>query len=360
MIDADPNFQDPVKFAGTGPFMMDKWDPTGTVGHYVRNPNYWRKDEPYFDSVKQVYLPDIPSQTAAFVSKQLSYMYVSNPPLQKTITQGRSDTAIHKWDFVGWSYLRLNQSRKPFDDLRVRQALQLAIDYKALADATLGEENWFYTGPVSSKFPGAWTSDEVAKKPGWNPDTKEKDIADALALLKAAGFENGNGIEFAILPSSNVSSASDVPIRLKDQYEKAFSGMKVNVTPPADIAEFARRLGQGDYDSTTYVVYPPPDAILMASEEYYSTGSRNYSKFNDPQVDQLIDKAFGTIDTDDRHGIVADLEQRLLETIFSIPIYLPRYVGAFDPALQGFDRWAGPGGFGAYDPFFAAYQMSFA
>src|SRR5439155_11722530 len=138
------------------------------------------------------------------------------------VTTGRLDTVVEKWDNVNWSYFRLNQTRGAFGDVRVRQALQLAIDYKALNDGAVGAGNWSYTGPISSPFPGAWSSDVVSKKPGWNPDTKAQDIAKAKDLLQAAGFPNGKGIDFGILPPSAAPTSQDVPIRLQDQLQKVF------------------------------------------------------------------------------------------------------------------------------------------
>lgn len=359
-VDKDPDFKNPVEFAGTGPFMMDQWDSTNRVGHYVRNPNYWRQGLPYFDSVKQVFVSDTASAIAAFASKQLSYLLVGDATTLPTIQSARPDAVIEKWDFVGWNYVRLNQSRAPFTDVRARQAMQLALDYKALNDATYGDGNWSYTGPVASNFPGAWTADVVAQKPGWNPATKAQDIATAKQLLEQAGFPNGKGASFAILATSADPAASAVPIRLQDQWQKAFTDIKVTIATPTDGADFASRLGQGNYDAVTYVVYPPPNPVLMALEEYYSKGSRNYSKFSDQQVDDLIMKAFAELDTNARNALVAQLEQRLLDTIFSIPYARPKSVAAFDPRVRGFRGWGGAGGFGAYDPPFSSYQLSFA
>src|SRR5262245_42732797 len=156
-IEKDPDFKNPAQIAGTGPFMFDQWDATNTVGHYLRNQTYWRgTNPPYFDSVKQVYIPDPSAQLAAFVSKQIHHLAIGNEATKAAVTASRPDAVIESWIAVNWSYFRMNQARGAFGDVRVRQALQLAIDYKALSDGAVGAGNWSYTGPIPSSFPGAW------------------------------------------------------------------------------------------------------------------------------------------------------------------------------------------------------------
>jgi ABC-type transport system substrate-binding protein len=347
-VDKDPNFQNPAEFAGTGAWIIQTYDDTSSTGTYVANKNYWRTGQPYADRMKQVVVADATAGAAAFVSKQipLTPMDVNNEPIIKA---GRSDYKRESWEYIGWDYLRLNQSRPQFTDPRVRKALHLAIDRAELGDSGYGEGNWDYTGTLPSGLPGTWKADEVKKKAGYNPDSKKQDIADGLKLLEAAGFPRGKGISFVMTPFTAGKLHDDV-IRIKDQLEKAYPEISANIKEPADGADFAKKLGTGDFDAINYVSFPAPDAGLEANQHYGLKGGRNYTKYNNPEVDALIQKTFSELDNNARNELINQIQQKLLDDIFILTTNKARPLFAVDNSLRGWEAAVhGPGTASAYD-----------
>ncbi|MGH2588762.1 MAG: ABC transporter substrate-binding protein [Dehalococcoidia bacterium] len=357
LVQKDPNFKDPQDWTSTGPFILDSWDSSTQTGRYVRNPNYWEPDQPHLAGVQQIQFPDAAGSMSAFLSGKLDFRSAFSEEDRNQITKGRPDATIVSWEHSGWEYVRINQARGSFGDVRVRKAIFLALNYPELLDANYGKGYWDFTGPLVSGYPGAWTSAEAGAMPGWNPATKQQDIAEAKKLMEAAGFPNG-GIEFSIVPSAGAGSAwNNNGIRTKDQLERVFPAIKVTIKEPADSAGFARSLGTGDYDVTTYGSFPPPSVLLEATLHYRTGAGRNYTKFSDAEVDRLIDAGNQEFDTAARNGIVGELQKRLLETVFAIPLGKRKGVFAHSAKVQGFSDFSGPGTFESYDPFFAAKQI---
>src|SRR4051812_23712908 len=97
------------------------------------------------------------------------------------------------------------------------------------------------TGPTADRCQrgclGCWTSDMVSQKPGWNPKTKQQDLAEALRLLEAAGHPKGEGISFSIPPFPTPGSVyNDDPVRIQGQLQQAFPAMKISIDQVGDLA----------------------------------------------------------------------------------------------------------------------------
>lgn len=362
LVQADPNFQNYTNFAGTGPFVIDTYDSLTGNATFKANTKYWKKGLPYLSGVQMLNFADAASDLAAFVAGKTSVVFsnASSSTNRKTITQQRPDAKIVSWPFVSWNYLRFNQTFGALSDQRVRQALFLGLSYKEMNDAVLDPNFWNFTGPLPAGFPGAWTADEVQKMPGFNPSTRQQDLANAQKMMAAAGYQNGKGVAFEIFTATGAGSSGYAPI-MQDQLGKAFPDIKVTIREAKDSAEFATTLGKGTYQTVLYISYPAPSPGLEANLHFHSGGSRNYTGFKDADVDALIDKSFSQLDATARSQSVGQLQQKLLDLMWAIPTNEPKVVTATDPKLRGFAAYAGgPGTNGAYDCMVAASQLWFA
>src|SRR5690606_7241620 len=128
------------------------------------------------------------SMQAAFANGDISLILEPSQNDVRSIEAQTKNFKEVKWVSGTWYHNRFNLQREPFNDPRVRRALQLAIDFSSLQDPVFGEDDWFYCSAVPSVFAEAWDSDRVSGLPGFNPDTKDEDIANAKAMMEAAGF----------------------------------------------------------------------------------------------------------------------------------------------------------------------------
>src|SRR5204862_1517310 len=116
-----------------------------------------------------VVIADRSSTIAAFLSGQISWIEGIQPQEEAQIRAGAKDALRYTSMFYVNTQLQWNVTLPQFKDPRVRKAIQLAIDYKALADP-LGK--WTNCAITQAAYPEAWKPDEVAKLPGYNQATK--------------------------------------------------------------------------------------------------------------------------------------------------------------------------------------------
>src|SRR5262249_50703631 len=143
-------------------------------------------------------IPDRASTVAAFSSGQSQMIISLTPDEIATIRKAKPDGLLYTWIDSNWNHIRPSMTYQPFQDVRVRKAILLSLDYAAIGDGLFGS-GWGYQAALCPGFPEAWKPDKVRSLPGFNPATKTQDRQTAAQLLTAAGYPNGKGIEFDIM-----------------------------------------------------------------------------------------------------------------------------------------------------------------
>ena len=172
---------------GTGPFKLKDNKP-GELVEYVKNPDYFIKGRPYLDGLKFVVIRDRSTQIAALQSGQLD---VAGSGWNKTNAEnarsGAPKLIIGEADSNVNDNVLVNFKKAPFTDIRVRRAINLALDRKAyLVGPRQGAAT--FGGALLPRPAGVWglPAAEVAKLPGMGDPARQK--AEAKKLLAEAGF----------------------------------------------------------------------------------------------------------------------------------------------------------------------------
>lgn len=176
---------------GTGPFRLVEWRP-GEQVVLEKNPTYWKKGFPKVDRVVFRVIKDPAARLAALKAGTIDFTTDIPPANLKDIEADRNLDAVFRPSFnVG--YLALNPSHKPFSDIRVRQAVAMAINKKAIVQAfwgKLGITDGHFTPPSMKAFQSPKVTDYE-----FNPQK-------AKALLAEAGYPNGFDLELWYMPVS--------------------------------------------------------------------------------------------------------------------------------------------------------------
>jgi peptide/nickel transport system substrate-binding protein len=290
---------------GTGPYMLTSWQEGSSIG-YTRNPNYWKDDEkfpgnrlPYADEVKMLIIPDVATRFAALRTgkvdilggcafpdtdinlEQAENLKKTNPELLSSVRMERS-----------YQSYAMDVRKRPFSDIRVRQAMQLALDneeinktyYRGAADPTpfgiVGAACIGYYTPYSE-----WP-DEVKKNYGYDPERAKK-------LLAEAGYPNGFSTSLDAIQGGFIMDLDHVQI-VKDYWKKI--GVDVNINMVENMAALFARIRNGTYDGMTWGergTSGPVDIELS----FWTTGNDlNQPQVSDPEYDRLF-KAFDSAKT---------------------------------------------------------------
>ncbi|MDP3061624.1 MAG: ABC transporter substrate-binding protein, partial [Chloroflexota bacterium] len=188
---------------GTGPYKLKTLIPGADI-IFVPNPNYWKPGLPYLNEMHKVVIATSsePAVRAAFVANQIDYSDVRvSPDLKPKYEEMAKKGDIKIWEQPHhWMEgLLINTNRAPFTDVRVRQAVNLAIDrdgYNQVVNFGTGVPIYF-SYSIGEPWNPFKTEEEFRKLPGWAKTGPAKDAerAQAKKLLADAGFPNGFKME---------------------------------------------------------------------------------------------------------------------------------------------------------------------
>src|SRR5215813_385586 len=192
--------QQPGKLIGSGPWKLKEFKPNISV-EYVRNPTYFKKGLPYFDGMIFTIVQDYNRRLAAMQVGQAQTTegptiggYGNEDPMRLQTKTKKKVRAIYIPEAVQ-TYLLLHMNKPPFDDPRVRRAAFLAIDRQELVKIVRCVEAYGCFGSVGTFLPNKGgqaveSPEDLAQVKGWR-QPKDEDIAEARALMAAAGYANG-------------------------------------------------------------------------------------------------------------------------------------------------------------------------
>jgi peptide/nickel transport system substrate-binding protein len=192
--------QQPGKLIGSGPWKLKEFKPNISV-EYVRNPNYFKKGLPFFDGMLFSIVRDYNRRLAAMQVGQAQTTegptigtYGNEDPMRLQAETKGKVRAVYIPEAVQ-TYLVLHMNKPPFNDPRVRHAVLLAIDRQELVKIVRCVEPYGCFGSVGTFLPnkGGYvveSPEDLAQTPGWR-QPKDQDIAEAKALMAAAGYANG-------------------------------------------------------------------------------------------------------------------------------------------------------------------------
>lgn len=318
-------------WAGTGAFIMTDVKKDTKVT-FKKNPDYWEKDKPYLDGVEYYVLADAASQLAAFRAGQIDVLPYQGKTNMEAIKSSVPGVQIQ--DGVGiMDYgLFMNLSRKPFDDKRVRQAIQYAIDYDGLIISALDGAG-IRTGYLAPWFK-EWGAKSAAELP-------KRDIAKAKALLAEVGYPDG--FSTTILQNTGAMGATGNAIEpLVAMLKEA--GIQCKIIPQDNASHMAKTRAS-DFDMCVSWCFTarPYDVNNSISQMWMTKSGSNVFKYSNPKVDELIlaqQKAFP--DKSKRIPLVKETLSILEDEVPAIPLYLTTIYFVKQPWVKGWDDMADP------------------
>lgn len=271
-----------TKPVGTGPYKFVSYTP-GEGMVMERFDDYHRKD--HIAKIKQVNVVRIADNQALVMALNNGEVDLASKLTADELTQvsESTDSYSHPQNLV--QLLGLNNKVKPFDDIRVRQAIAHAIDKDELIEAVAGGK--------ASKI---YSSFSPALKDYYN-DLEEMyptDVEKAKELLAEAGYPDG--ISFKMTVPSDYKFHMDTAELIQAQLKKA--GINATIDPIEFSTWLDRVYKDKDYETTIagFIGYTDPIRVL---DRYVSTNDKNYLNYESEDYDKAISNAMATLDRDE-------------------------------------------------------------
>ena len=332
-MEAGENFGKSVDhYIGTGPFVLTEWK-KGKEIIMSANTDCWA-GPPACEGLEMMFYSDNAPLLDMFMEGELDILDLDNLGLdgeyflrgdiyRKNIVRGQR---------VGISYIALNQSVKPLNDVRVRRALQLGLDRRTLLQASISGRGILANGI----FPKGLK--------GYNPDLPEIpfDQKEAKKLLKEAGYPDGFSITIA---------CSDTSTQNEKDMLKIVASMWKEIGVDAKIDEMSDKIFKEQkragvlpvYTGTWSADFNDPDNFIYT---FFGTLKNSFSRslcYSDEPTIRRVQLARAIVNNDQRMKEYQDLEKKIIqEDAAWIPLYSKIHFFAVGDRVSGFHvRWNG-------------------
>jgi peptide/nickel transport system substrate-binding protein len=322
---------------GTGPFTLQRYE-ADVRTTLKANPAWWGKGTSQgpgnVDEVQYQVIQSDATRLAALQSGQVDF--VIDPPFQD-LARLKADKSlkVSEADDIGTQYFAFNQhsaelpgsdlkGKNPFKDLRVRRAVQLAIDVDLIVRQVLRGEGTV-TGSFVSPLVGGYLAElEPRVKP---------DPAAARALLKEAGYENGFSLQMDCV---NVAWRASVCQAAASMLEKV--GIRANlVTSPSSIFFPKLTQGTGTLAEFGWSATPDPWSMLQSlvrTNDGLSAGAFNAGRYSNAKLDALIDGIRIEPNLAKRNAMVGEALRILNAELPLLPLYRRQHNWVMRPNVE--------------------------
>jgi peptide/nickel transport system substrate-binding protein len=311
--------QNPI---GTGPFKLKEW----SKGSYIileKNQDYWKPGKPYLDQIVLRVLPDGAARAIAVEKGEvdLAPMTALPPPeIQRLSKLSSLETSQEGSEGLGpIMWLEVNLREKPLSDVKVRQAISLAIDREKLVDVIWYGMGKPARGPIVSGNPTHF--DKTLPPFEFNPKMAEQ-------LLDEAGYKrDADGKRFEL--TQNFLPYGEEWVRQGEYIRQALGKIGIEIeTQSLDMGGWLKRIyTDWDYDFTSNFTHNYSDPTIGVQRAFISSNIRKGASFSNSmnyantKVDDLLKKAAALPDGSERKAVWDEIQQTIradLPVIFLI------------------------------------------
>jgi peptide/nickel transport system substrate-binding protein len=280
---------------GTGPFKFQEWQPNGFIS-LTKHDGYWQQGLPKVSGVKFNIVPESATRQVGLSNGQ--YALLPNIDAATALQlKGKSGVKLAETLDLAYTLIGMNASKPPFDNPKVREALNYAINRQEIVEAALFGAG-VPGGPLSPALK-TWALD-VSQFPCYKPDP-----AKAQALLKEAGVTTPLAVSMNVLPRQDIKDLAQV---VQEQLNKA--GFKVELKNQEQ-GQFIQDWRNGNFELFASINAGSPDPDDYFYRTFRTGGSTNVFKYSNPDVDKLLDSARAMQDQTARKSAYDDIQKTL-------------------------------------------------
>ena len=328
------------KTAGSGPYVVESWKEGDHVTLVKRKDYNWgpaavgHTGPAYLDTITYKLVSEPSLRVASVQSGQADVAYNASPQELKSLKEEGFTVVTPRYlGFVnGWA---VNTKLQPYDDVKVRQALQAGINRQEIIDTVYTQDWKLATSFIQSNVPGATDHSDLL---AYNPDKSEK-LLDEAGWVKGANgvrVKDGKPLELTIHSNPYLATSKSVDELIAQQLGKL--GWKVNIRA-YDVVTYGEKVKFGGAAVPTYEVTRSfIDAGTVASILTNANNGENWFALDDRDatLNDLRDKIAGAGSVEERKPLLDGLQKYLLEQGYFIPrTQIVQRIYVQSPKLKG-------------------------
>jgi peptide/nickel transport system substrate-binding protein len=305
---------------GTGPFQFVEWQPNGYI--LLKKFDHYRETgKPAIDEVKFAFVPEAATRQVGLISGEYDLLPAVDPATALQL-QGQPGVTLQDTRDLAYLLVGMNVSRPPFDNAKVREAVNYLLDRDEIIQGALFGAG-VPAGPLSPALKD-WAL-PVSDFPCYSHDVDK-----AKALLAEAGVATPVKVGLNVLPRQDARDIAQIV-----QQELAAGGIEVELKNQ-EIGDFVQSWKNSDFDMFASANGGNPDPDQYFYRTFYTGGSTNVFKYSDPQVDKLLDQGRTSTDMATRKDAYDQVQKILACDGPILHIAYANLTTAVGPKLHGY------------------------
>lgn len=307
---------------GTGPFMLEEWV-KGQRVVLVRNPYYFKADQPHLDKVVYEVVSSDELAVLRVKNGEANLATIPTSELPALLADPEWKDYLLRVDSMNTVYLAMNTETEPFNNVQVRRAFNMAIDKEKLV--TLG-------GGLFQAQSGIY----APSLPGYNPDLHgyDYDPDTARTMLAEAGYADGFD---TVLHTLNETPYPKIAQAIQQDMKEVGVRAEIRLMAWPALAELAATPGTSQL--VLWVVFPGfPDPQALLDEQLScsaAAGGLNAASYCNAEVEALMTAARALPVGEERLEAFQEIEERIMEDAPWVPLYNSYLFFAHSPELEG-------------------------
>ena len=331
VVEADGDVSKHV--VGSGPFIFDRYD-TGISFTGKKNPNYHRKREPHVDEIVGLVIPDTSTQLAALRARQLDFYQLLSQQDIEPLKRSNPEIQFVEWEYLYIPFIYWKVHQPPFDDVRVRQAVSMALNRNAMIDVVYaGRGNWNNFIPWALT---GWWLDPRGPDMGAAARYFKFDPAEAKKLLAAAGYPDGLKVEMISTPGYG-----QIFVQMGELVQQDLKAVGIDAEiKMQEYTAYISTTALGKFEGGNRLVFglltPFTEPHDFLFNMYHPKGTRNTAEVNDTRLTASIEQEMKNLDRAGRKQQIFDIQRYLAEQMYYPMHAAPMRTAALQPNVRDF------------------------
>lgn len=320
---------------GTGPFMYKE----SVVDNYitlVKNPDYWEEGAPKLDGITFYLLADESARLAALRTGDINLCSLS--ALNLSEVEGDDSIKVLSYQSNNYTYLGFNLSSEALQDVRVRQAMSMAVDRQAIIDYVYNGEATVSTFVAPAM--GHWVWDAPSESPLYT-----QDIDAAKALMEESGYSDSNRLTIK-MAAGLLDSIRDTAVVLQQQLKEIYIDVEITNLESGEYVDVWGKMNtpEAGYDAMCGQNGSGTDPNRAVSFFFSTTGGANVWGYSNAEVDELCAQGVATTDETEREGYYIEAQKIIIDESPNLFFASPMEYLFASSSVEGFEPFAANAG----------------
>jgi peptide/nickel transport system substrate-binding protein len=310
---------------GTGPFKLVEFNPNSNI-LMARNENYWEDGAPYLDEINFAFLPSSSSMLVALRNQRVDLVPLERPQDVQQV-EAVAGLVIERWPSLNQKALDLGAELAPLDDVRVRQAISLAVDKEQIMRAAIGDFGQVI-GTMVAAMQEQWgvALDEL---PNQGPDVEA-----AKARLAEAG--HGDGFDLTLTTINGYDWMDPAALALREQLDAIGINLDIRrVDLGVWINNFRSR--QMGFTFNDWATQPDPNLLFFRHFHKQPEGA-DFRNWDNEEASRLLEQGRAESDLSKRQEIYGQFQRVMAETVPTIMLFSADHVTVRGERVQNYEQ----------------------